>query len=367
MRRLPRLISGFVEGATGREVGAENNTSAFERIKLQPRVLKDVGNRSTATRFLDEDYDVPFGVAPMGMCNLVHPGADRFLTNAARVHNLPLAVSTAASTSLEDLYQSAPGRVWFQLYVMPPLEHTLSLVRRAEECGYDTLVLTVDVPQVSRRIRDLQNGFSVDFKFGARQIYDFITHPAYSLRMLIAGRPAPLNFPNQGASFDRAASRALANWAFLGKLRDLWKGKLIVKGVTSTKDAKQIKQLGADAIYVSNHGGRQLDSVAAAIDILPLIREAVGPDYPLIMDSGLRGGEDILKAFARGADFVMFGRPIMFALGAEGEKGLESLLQSLRHDLSTAMAQIGVTSIEQLGATNLAEVDVAIGEQGHEG
>ena len=367
MRRLPRLISGFVEGATGREVGMANNMSAFDRIKLQPRVLNDVGKRSTAAHFLGQDYDVPFGIAPMGMCNLVHPRADRYLMNAARAHNLPLAVSTAASTLLEDFYQSAPGRVWFQLYVMPPLEHTLSLVRRAEECGYETLVLTVDVPQVSRRSRDLKNGFSVDFKFGPRQIYDFVTHPVYSLSMLMAGRPAPANFPDEGAGFDRSASRALANWAFLAKLRDLWKGNLIVKGVTSSEDARRIKQLGADAIYVSNHGGRQLDSVAAAIDILPLIREAVGPDYPLIMDSGLRGGEDILKALARGADFVMFGRPVMFALGAEGEKGLQSLLQSLRYDLSTAMAQIGVTSIAEVNTSHLAEVDIVSEEQRYEG
>lgn len=359
-RRLPNIIFGFVEGGTGREVGMNHNMSAFDQVKLQPRVLNNIDQHVLGTSFLDQKFDVPFGIAPMGMCNLVHPKADQLMAESAVKHKMPLGLSTAASSLLEDVHDWAPENAWFQLYVTPPIKHAMALVERAKNCGYKTLILTVDTPQVSRRIRDLQNGFSVDFKIGPRQFFDFATHPAWSLRILRAGRPGPANFPTDGAQFDRNASRALANWAFLEKLRDLWPGNLIVKGVTSFSDAQRIQKLGADAIYVSNHGGRQLDSVPAAIDILPHIRRAVGPDYPLIMDSGVRSGEDILKALVLGANFVMLGRPVLFALGAGGGPGLDSLIRGLTYDLSTGMAQIGLKDIADAGPDNLAETDMIL-------
>ena len=353
LRRLPKLISGFVEGGTGREVGVLNNTAAFDRIKLQARVLRKVDPRSTAQRFLGQEYSVPFGVAPMGMCNVVHPGADQFLAGMAKNHNIPLGLSTAASTAVEKMHAIAPDRLWFQLYLVPPIDHAMSLVDRAEAVGCKTLVLTVDVPQISRRIRDLRNGFKVDFKMGPRQFFDLATHPVYSLRMLWAGRPEPAHFPKTGSKFDRSASRALADWEFLQHLRDRWKGYLILKGVMSIPDAVRMKDIGIDAIWVSNHGGRQLDSAPASIDILPHIRHALGPEYPLILDSGVRGGEDILKALVCGANFVMLGRPWLYAIGAEGESGLESLREALTFDLSAAMAQIGVKNISEVTNENL--------------
>ncbi|MDG1936249.1 MAG: alpha-hydroxy acid oxidase [Paracoccaceae bacterium] len=359
-RRLPNIIFGFVEGGTGREVGMNHNMSAFDKIKLQPRVLKNIDPRVMRTTFLNQSFDVPFGIAPMGMCNIVHPNADRIMAKSAVKHKMPLGLSTAASSLVEDVYQWAPESAWFQLYVLPPIEHTMALVDRVKNCGYKTLVLTVDTPQVSRRVRDLRSGFSVDFKIGLRQFIDFATHPAWSLRMLKAGRPGPANFPKDGAQFDRNASRALANWAFLEKLRDLWPHNLIVKGVTSFSDAQRIQKLGINAIYVSNHGGRQLDSVPAAIDILPQIRRAVGPDYPLIMDSGVRSGEDILKALVLGANFVMLGRPVLFAVAAGGAHGLDSLIEGLKYDLSTGMAQIGLKDITDAGPNNLTETDMIL-------
>ncbi len=354
LKRLPKLISGFVEGGTGREVGVNNNTAAFDCIKLQARVLRKVDPRSTAQNFLGRQYSVPFGVAPMGMCNVVHPRADQFLAKMAITHNIPLGLSTAASTAVEEMNAIAPDRVWFQLYLVPPIDHAMSLIDRAEAAGCETLVLTVDVPQISRRIRDLQNGFKMDFKMGLRQFYDLATHPVYSLRMVWAGRPQPAHFPKTGAKFDRTASRALADWEFLQNLRDRWKGQLILKGVTSIPDAVRIKDIGADAIWVSNHGGRQLDSAPAPIDILPQMRRSLGPDYPLILDSGVRGGEDILKALVCGANFVMLGRPWLYAIGAEAERGLESLREALTFDLSAAMAQIGVKHFSEITHENLA-------------
>jgi isopentenyl diphosphate isomerase/L-lactate dehydrogenase-like FMN-dependent dehydrogenase len=346
-KRLPRLIFDFIEGATGREVSALRNLTRFDEITLQPRVMQNVETRSLNTKFLGKQYDLPFGIAPMGMCNLAWPGADKSLAEAALGFNIPVCLSSAASSSIEDMRSWAGENSWFQLYVGGSIEDSLSLVDRARNAGYETLVLTVDVPQVSRRLRDLRNGFQMPFKMTPKLFMDFATHPQWSLATLWQGVPEPINFkPISGnEKFDRNASRAGANWEFLNRLRDLWKGHLIVKGVTSAEDAVRIQQAGADAIYVSNHGGRQLDSAPAAIDVLPRIRRAVGEDYPLIFDSGVRSGEDVVKALAMGADFVMLGRPFMFALGAEGGCGVNSLIRILGEDASLTLAQTGLADV----------------------
>ncbi len=340
----------FIEGAAGREVAAARNQARFDEICLQARVMEDVATRALSLEFLGESYRLPFGIAPMGLCNLSWPGADALLANAARSFGIPLCVSSAASSSIEEMRDLAGDKVWFQLYVAPPVEQSLDLVERARRCGYETLVLTVDVPQVSRRVRDLRNGFTLPFSIGGKQFFDFALHPRWSLTTLLRGAPRPRNFLQSGKAnrFDRSASRAAADWDFLDRLRDLWKGRLIVKGVGSSADALKIKQLGVDAIYVSNHGGRQLDSAPAAIDLLPKVRAAVGPSYPLVFDSGVRAGEDIVKALALGADLVMIGRPFLYALGAEGGRGLASLIRAFSEDVSVAMAQIGAATIADI-------------------
>jgi len=211
-------------------------------------------------------------------------------------------------------------------------------------------VLTVDVPQVSRRIRDLRNGLNLPFSMTPRAFWDFVIHPKWSLATLAAGAPSPKNFMDSDgiSKFSREADRGGANWDFFKVLRKRWPGKLIVKGVTSAEDAHQLQGLGADAIYVSNHGGRQLDSVPPAIRILPLIRAAVGPDFPLLFDSGVRNGEDVVKALALGADFVMLGRPTLLALGADGASGLNALLKCFSEDISVVLAQLGINSTNNI-------------------
>ena len=312
--------------------------------------MGDVAQRSLETSFLGRSYSVPFGIAPMGMCNLAWPYADKYLARVAQQAGMPVCLSTAGSSTIEDMYGWGGENTWFQLYVTQSTDMALELVERARIAGYDTLILTVDVPEVSRRIRDLRNGFKAPFHIGPKQAFDFATHPRWSLSTMLAGAPSPRNFETDGkqTKFDRNASRAGADWAFLDRLRKIWKGRLIIKGITEPSDAVRVKEAGADAIYVSNHGGRQLDSAPATIDILPLIRAAVGPDYPLIFDSGVRNGDDIIKALAYGADFVMLGRPFMFALGADAEKGVRSLVRVLADEISVSMAQIGVNNIASL-------------------
>ena len=352
-RRMPRLIYDFIAGAAGREVAARRNRRALAAIRLQPRVLVNTGNPALAMHLLDEEMGLPFGIAPMGMCNLSWPGADKMFARAARRRRIPLCVSMASSTTLEEVQRQAEGQAWFQLYAGDSTEATLRMVKRAENAGYSRLILTADVPKVARRRRDLKNGFRVPFRLGVRQLWDFALHPRWSVEMLLRGVPRMMNFAadgEHGEKFVREAGRG-ADWAFLDQLRAHWRGKLIVKGVLSVHDALRIKQAGADAVYVSNHGGRQLDSAPPAIEMLPAIRAAVGIDYPLIFDSGARSGEDIVKALALGADFVMLGRPVLYAIGADGERGLAALLDVLVDEISTAMVQLGVRRAADLDST----------------
>lgn len=348
-KRLPQMIFDFIEGGAGREMGVVRNCAQFDDIRLQPRVMAGHSKLSLKTEILRHSFDMPFGIAPMGMCNLCHHKADYGIAAAAASKNIPACLSSAGSTSLEQMRNWAGDRMWFQLYFAQSAEATLAAVHRAQTAGYETLVFTVDVPEVSRRLRDLRNGFNLPFRMTPKAFVDFALHPQWSLSTLYHGIPAPRNFSTHSTQFDRKASRAGADWDFLKILRDAWKGALIVKGVTSASDATRIQSTGADGIYVSNHGARQLDSAPAAISLLPLIREAVGPDYPLFFDSGVRNGEDILKALALGADMVMLGRPTMYALAAAGPKGLTQLLDVLAHDLKLAMLQVGAAHISDLG------------------
>jgi L-lactate dehydrogenase (cytochrome) len=355
-KRLPRLVFDYIDGAAGQETAALGNTGDLDLIKLSPRVLADLQSPDLGTSFLGKPYSLPFGIAPMGMCNLAWPGADRVLASLAQKMALPLGVSTAASTPMAQMFKDSGGQAWFQLYVSGSADAGLALAQRATQAGYDTLVLTVDVPKVAPRPRDVRNGFQMPFRMGPRQFVDFALHPRWSLATLWAGAPTPANFdPHQGG-FDRHASRAGANWAFLDQLRGQWRGQLIVKGVMHPDDAERIAKMGVDAIYVSNHGGRQLDAAPSAISALHQIRQRLGPQFPLVFDSGVRTGEDVVKALSCGANMVMLGRPVLYALAAGGEGGLQQWLASLREELWVTLSQLGLSRIQDVGPHNLASV-----------
>ena len=358
-KRLPRLVFDYIDGAAGQETAALGNTNDLGLLKLSPRVLADLQPPDLGTSFLGKLYAQPFGIAPMGMCNLAWPGADRVLASVAQKMALPLGVSTAASTPMAQMFKDSGGQAWFQLYVSGSAQAGLAMAQRAAQVGYDTLVLTVDVPKVAPRPRDVRNGFQMPFRMGPRQFLDFALHPRWSLATLWAGAPSPANFdPHQGG-FDRHASRAGANWAFLDQLRGQWRGKLIVKGVMHPDDAQRIAGMGVDAIYVSNHGGRQLDAAPSAISALHQIRQRLGPLFPLVFDSGVRTGEDIVKALACGADLVMLGRPVLYALAAGGEVGLQQWLTSMREELEVVLSQLGLSRIQDVGPQNLASIPFA--------
>ena len=358
-RRMPGITFALVDGAAGSEISNHLNCDRLEHVRLMPRVLVDISDRTLGKPFLGQNWGLPFGIAPMGMCNLAWPGTDKALAAAAVHYGMPVCLSTFGSSTIEDTRERAGDNAWFQLYVGPSVEGALELVARAEKAGYQYLVLTVDVPVVSARIRERRHGLEVPFRMQPRNFVDFALHPTWVFQTLIEGVPKPANvvLPDAGKSkttFTRNEIRGHIDWDFLDRLRELWQGKLILKGVMSPADAVRIRDAGADAVYVSNHGGRQLDAAPPAIDMLPQIRAAVGSDYPLIFDSGVRSGEGIVKALALGADFVLLGRAFLYAAGAAGERGVFRLVDLLSEQVALTLGQIGYPDVGTIDRNALA-------------
>jgi isopentenyl diphosphate isomerase/L-lactate dehydrogenase-like FMN-dependent dehydrogenase len=352
-RRLPTMIFDYVDGAAGEERAAELNNRELDNIRLLPRVLVNVDSRHVKKSLLGREWELPFGIAPMGMCDLTWPGADAMLAAAAVKYGIPIGLSTMASSDIETTRQRAGDNAWFQLYVGQSEELGMELVDRAEAAGYDTLILTVDVPMIAPRPREQRNGFQSPVKIGPKLFFDFALHPQWSIRTLLNGVPQLANNLNSssGEIFVRNEGRGKIDWAYLNRLRQRWKGKLIVKGVLSPEDAVRIRDADVDALYVSNHGGRQLDSAPSAISMLPVIRAAVGEEYPIIFDSGVRNGEAVIKALALGADFVMLGRPFMYGIGADCEAGLDAVIKLLINQIDTTLAQLGRTNINDIDSS----------------
>ena len=357
-KRLPKLVFDFIDGASGDDKLAEINSTALDQIRLEPKVFRNVENRNLSKKIFDFHFDYPFGFAPMGMTNLSWPDADKMIAKESAYNNIPTCVSMASSTTLEDMFTFSEGHSWMQIYIFQSEEFIMELLKRAESIGYKVLILTVDVPILSRRARDDRNGFGYPFKIGPKQFLDFALHPQWSLTTLFKGAPQPMNYVTSKSGdqiFRRKESRGATDWNTLKRVREAWKGKLIIKGVMNSEDAMKIKEAGADAIQVSNHGGRQLDSATASINALPLIRKALGDDFPILFDSGIRSGSDILRALALGADFVMFGRPLMYAIGADGARGLRRIINLIKEELSTNLGLVGLTDINEVDKKIIAE------------
>ena len=354
------MVFDYIDGAAGDGYAERLNRQHLQQLQLQPRVLNNVEKRSLAVDVFDRQAQLPFGISPIGMCNLSSPHADRWLAEHAAKYDIPCGVSTAASSSLENMATWSEGHAWFQLYFSGNEDSSFALIDRARAADYATLVLTVDVPEVGRRPRELRRGFTMPFRMGPSQILDFAMHPRWSLSTLRHGRPQLANFGGQYGAFERTASRAGADWSLLQKIRDAWQGNLVVKGVLHSDDAVKLQQLGVDAVQVSSHGGRQLDSGPPPIKCLAEIRKAVGPAFPLFYDSGLRSGEDIIKAYACGASFVFLARPLLYAMAAAGQQGLAQLSEVISQETSIALAQLGFTRLSQVDETVLVSEKTTI-------
>jgi L-lactate dehydrogenase (cytochrome) len=354
-QRVPHFVFEYLDSATGVEDQNKRNMDALRSVHFMPGILEGPMTPDLSTRFLGRDYPLPFGCAPVGMSGIMWPRAEKILSAACAKAGLPYTMSTTATVVPETLAPHIGDQGWFQLYMPHDKAIRADMLDRATKSGFHTLVLTADVPVDSRRERQRRANLQIPPRLNAQMIWSMMTHPAWTIGTLQEGIPSLKfgeSYVDKSNKFDSMAHaghiiRGQPSWSDIDEIRALWKGPMIVKGVLKEDDAKRLVEKGADAIWVSNHTGRQFDAGPASIHQLPRIRKAV-PDTPLIFDSGVTCGTDILRALALGADFVMMGRAWHYAVGALGEKGPPHLMHILRDDIELVMGNLGTRTLWDL-------------------
>jgi isopentenyl diphosphate isomerase/L-lactate dehydrogenase-like FMN-dependent dehydrogenase len=361
-RRLPRGIFEFVDRGVEDETSLANNVDAFRRMKLWNRVLIDVDGVDLSTELLDAPAGMPLAISPTGLAGLCWHEGEVALARAAAAAKIPYALANGSITGMEKVAKRAGGRLWFQIYIWRARELTYEVVRRAHDAGFEALIVTVDTGLGGNREHNRRNDFGVPFKFTRKNVVDFALHAGWLTRVLLpylseSGMPRHENYPAGYESIIAGHGKAKgkdmrgenATWEDIDKLRALWPGKLLVKGVAHPDDARHALARGADGIIVSNHGGRALDSAPATLDVLPLIVEAVGKRMTIILDSGVRRGGDIVKALALGANAVMMGRATLYGVAAGGEAGAARAISLLRTEYRQTMGYVGARNVREIG------------------
>ena len=363
-RRLPKMVFDFVDGGAEGELSLRANREALDRRRFSPRYLRDVSSRDTATTVLGTRVAVPFLLAPAGLATVVHPDGELAAARAAGRAGTVFVVSTASGHPLESIAEASSAPLWFQLYLWKSEQVVTDLLERARRAGCTALVVTVDVPVVGKRERDLRNGMSLPPKIRLGGAIDAARRLRW-MRGLVGG--PEITFGNLrgvaegdsaatiGAYVDRQLVDPSTTWAHLDQLRRRWDGPLVVKGVMSAADARAAVRCGADGVYVSNHGGRQLDSTMGTADVLERVVDAVGDRAEVLVDSGVRRGADIVKLRALGASAALGGRPWFFGLAADGERGVDRMIEILRTDVDRTLALLGVARFDEVDRAVLAE------------
>lgn len=358
-RRLPRGVFDYIDGGAEDERTMRANSAAYQRLTFTPRVLRDMSAVDTSSTLLGKGLSYPMVLAPTGFTRIADSAGELAVARAAKRAGLPYALSTLGTRSIEEVAEAGGDRLWFQIYTWRDRALVTEMIQRAAEAGYEAVCLTVDAPVLGRRERDVRRGFTLPPKVGLSTLMDGIVHPGWSWDFLTS---EPIIFANVagrsvgdgtdaislaeyvGTQFDPSLS-----WDEIEWLREIWDGPIVVKGIQSVEDARIAADRGVEAIVISNHGGRQLDSAPATLDLLPSIAEAVGERTEIICDGGVRRGGDIVKAIALGANAVMVGRPYLYGLGAAGEAGVDQVLSNFASEMERTMALIGCTSVAALG------------------
>jgi L-lactate dehydrogenase (cytochrome) len=351
-RRVPRAVFDYTDGAAGAEISLRRSREAFERVEFRPVVLRDVSSVDPSTTLLGAPAALPLVFAPTGFTRLMHTEGESAVGRVAERVGVPYALSTMGTTSLEALAEAAPGgRRWFQLYLWRDREASAALVERARAAGYESLVLTVDTPVAGPRLRDVRNGFTIPPALSARTVANAARHPRWWVDLLTT---PPLEFASLrswGGTVAELVDRVFEPAAVLADVRALrasWPGTLIVKGILDADDARAVVDAGADAVVVSNHGGRQLDRSPTPLEELPAIVSAVGDRAEVYLDGGILDGADVVAAVAAGARACLVGRAYLYGLMAGGERGVQRAADILTREITRTMQLLGVTSVAEL-------------------
>jgi L-lactate dehydrogenase (cytochrome) len=352
-RRAPRAVFDYTDGAAGEELSLSRSREAYSRVEFSPRVLQDVSGVDTSTTILGKPSAAPWAFAPTGFTRMMHTEGESAVGRVAALMGIPYALSTMGTTSIEQLAAAAPdARRWFQLYLWRDREASRDFVVRAQAAGYEALVLTVDTPVAGPRLRDVRNGLTIPPTLSLRTLAEGSSHPAWWWDLFTT---EPLEFASLhrfegtvaelvGTMFDPAASMADLTW-----LREAWDGPLVVKGIQSVADARAVVDAGADALVVSNHGGRQLDRAPVPLEVLPSVVDAVGDEAEVYVDGGILSGSDIVAAVALGARAALVGRAYLYGLMAGGERGVQRAAQILQQEVTSTLALLGVSRVADLG------------------
>lgn len=356
-RRVPRMFYDYADSGSYTETTYRANESDFSRIKLRQRVAVDMDNRTTRSKMIGEDVTMPVAIAPTGLTGMQHADGEILGARAAEKFGIPFTLSTMSICSIEDVAEHTTKPFWFQLYVMRDREFSANLIDRAKAAGCSALVVTVDLQLLGQRHKDLKNGLSAPPKLTIANMIDMATKPRWGLGMLGTNRRTFRNIVGHAKGVDDMSSLSSwtseqfdpqLNWKDLEWIRKRWGGKIILKGIIDPEDAKMALQVGADALVVSNHGGRQLDGALSSISALPAIIDAVGNKIEVHMDGGIRTGQDVLKAKALGAAGTYIGRAFLYGLGAMGEQGVTTALEIIQKELDTTMALCGLRDVNKL-------------------
>jgi len=356
-QRVPRMFADYTDSGSWTETTYRENTTAFEKIKLRQRVLVDISDRSVKTKMLGQEVAIPVALSPVGSTGMQHADGEILAARAAEKFGVPYCLSTMSVCSIEDVAENTEKPFWFQLYVMRDRKFIERLIDRAKAANCSALVLTVDLQVVGQRHKDWKNGLSTPPKPTIKNLLNIATKPHWALGMLGTKRRT---FGNVVGHVDAVKDIAelskwavtqydpTLNWDDVKWIKERWGGKLIIKGIMDPEDARLAVESGADALIVSNHGGRQLDGAPATIDALPAIIQAVGTEIEVWMDGGIRTGQDIIKALAMGAKGTMIGRAYIYGLGAMGEAGVKKTLAILRNELDLTMAFCGLRDVNNV-------------------
>ena len=353
--RVPRMFYDYADTGSWTESTYRANSADLQRILFRQRVAVNMENRSTATTMVGEKAAMPLAIAPVGMLGMQHADGEIHAARAAKKFGIPFTLSTMSICSMEDIAEQVGGPFWFQLYLMRDRESMKRMIGRAKAAGCSALMLTLDLQVIGQRHKDIKNGLSAPPRPTLANILNLMTKPRWCLGLLgtrrrsfgnIVGHVQGVENMSSLASWTNEQFDPTLSWADVDWVKEQWGGKLILKGVMEVEDAQLAAQHGADAIIVSNHGGRQLDGAPSAIQALPAIVAAVGDQVEVWMDSGIRTGQDVLRAWALGARGVLSGRAMLYGLGAFGEEGVSKALQILHKELDTSMAFCGHTRIE---------------------
>jgi L-lactate dehydrogenase (cytochrome) len=352
-RRIPRPVFDYVDGAADEEIAVAANAAAFRSWRFLPRVLAGVASASTAASVLDASRPAPFLLGPAGYTRMLHPDGEIGAARSALRHGLPYTLSTMASTGIEELRAGvgAAGDLWFQLYLTRNRAQAVDLVARAADNGFSTLVVTVDTIVAGNRVRDLRNGLSIPPALTLSTVASVALKPSYWYHLLAGPALDYANFADRAPTTVMKTADffdADLNWSDISDLRARWPGKLLLKGPVGPADARRALELGVDGVQLSNHGGRQLDRAVAPVDLIAPVREAVGPSFTVLVDSGVRHGADVAIALALGADAAALGRAYLYGLMVGGEAGVDRALDLIGWQFKSTMQFLGMTSVAEL-------------------